>query len=310
MLGMHRVAIVTADEVHMVTADGELPFVISALENAGVRAATQQWQDASVVWSAYDLVVIKSPWDYTFFADKFQDWLTRTSAQVQVLNCAHTIGWNLDKRYLGQLAELGVPVVPTRYVSGVADVAAAFDELNDQVVVKPNVSAGARDTGRFDHGDPAAVELARRIIKAGKIAMIQPAIESVATVGEHALLYFDGEYSHAIVKGPILDLGGGLVSGSYRETITSHEPTADEYQVAEKVLRVLPQILLDRGCDCPTQTPLYARLDLVNSTEGPLLLEAELFEPSLFFEADHSALVRYTQAICTRLGDSASLNRR
>lgn len=297
-----RIAVVTADEKYMVTPDGELPYVIRALGDRGMIGVAEQWQDPTVDWASYDLVVLKSPWDYTLFANEFKTWLLSTSRLTSILNCAHVVAWNLNKSYLGQLAELGVPVVPTKYVSRSGELAAAFDEFDGQeIVVKPSVSAGARDTGRFAPNDPKARELAARILAGDKVVMIQPAIESVATQGEHALLYFNGEYSHAIVKGPILELGGGFVSGSYRETVTKYEPTAAERAVAEKVLSNLPQILQDGSCNCPDPTPLYARIDLVNSEDGPLLLEAELFEPSLFFEVDPPALVRYVEAITARL---------
>ena len=82
------------------------------------------------------------------------------------------------------------------------------------MVVKPTVSAGSKNTGLFRRGDPAARALADEILGLGKTVMVQPAIASVAAVGETAMLYFDGQFSHSVTKGPLLAEGGGLRSRS------------------------------------------------------------------------------------------------
>jgi hypothetical protein len=47
--------------------------------------------------------------------------------------------------------------------------------------------------------------------------------------------------------------------------------------------------------------PLYARLDLVETNEGPALLEAELFEPSYFVHTAPASEARFASAVLARL---------
>jgi len=163
-----------------------------------------------------------------------------------------------------------------------------------EFVVKPSVGAGSRDTQRHVRTQPdAALTQAQRLLSAGRSVLLQPYLESVDTDGETALMFFDGRFSHAIRKGPLLPRGStaspalGLFAP---EKITSRTPGADELQVAEQVLAALP-----------FEPPLYARVDLIRDSRGaPTLLEIELTEPSLFFAHANGAAERFAAAVVKR----------
>ena len=148
------------------------------------------WDDEAGDWSGYDLVLPRSTWDY---AERRDDFLAWAASVPRVLNPLEMLEWNTDKqRYLTDLAAAGVPVVPTTFVG-------PGDELrppDDAFVVKPAISAGGRSSARFDAQEaPAARALVARIHAENRTAMIQPYL------GEHderALVYLDGEYSHAV----------------------------------------------------------------------------------------------------------------
>jgi hypothetical protein len=209
----------------------------------------------------------------------------------------------MDKRYLTQLSAAGVRVVPTAYASDAAELLSALGSVaSAQVIVKPSISAGSRLTGRFTTGSAAAIELGERILAAGLIVMVQPFASSVDAVGEIGTVMFDGSISHSFRKGPLLDEEGALRGGAYCEEISSAEPSADERALVLEANAAVERIVRDRGWIRPDEHLLYARYDIVRLDDGaPALLEAELFEPSLFLMVDDAAPARFLEAVRARL---------
>ena len=195
-------------------------------------------------------------------------------------------------------------IVPTTVCDDEESVRAALDTVTGsaaEVVVKPTVSAGSKDTGRFAADDPQALALGEHVLTKGKQVMVQPCIPGVAEVGERSVVYFDGSLSHTLAKGPLLALGGGLIGGEYRETITATTVTYAEHELADTVARVVPSILRRNGCDCASAVPLYARDHIVMGDDGPLLLEAELFEPCFFLHTSPGSEHHFAAAVARRL---------
>jgi glutathione synthase/RimK-type ligase-like ATP-grasp enzyme len=144
----------------------------------------QVWWDDEVEWERYDLVVIRSPWDYIERLEEFRQWLDRMDRLGTLHNPAALVRWNLDKRYLLELGLRGVPIIPTRVATSETEVVDLLGSLPGEVVVKPSVSAGGRNTGRFAAGDQRAAALARQILAEGTEVMIQPSIGPVLAEGE------------------------------------------------------------------------------------------------------------------------------
>ncbi|WP_051653593.1 ATP-grasp domain-containing protein [Kitasatospora cheerisanensis] len=240
--------------------DVEMLPVLAAFARAGVSAEAVLWDDPSVDWSGYQLVLIRSVWDYILHRDAFLAWARRTAALTRLANPVPVLERNTDKTYLRELAEAGVPIVPTVWVAPGEELSGAdWPEL----VVKPTVSSGARDTVRTADRAEALAHVAA-LTAAGRTAMVQPYLPMVEDEGETSLLYLDGEFSHAVRRGPML--GGGFED-------VAREPDADQLALAERVLAAIPQ--------CAEL--LYARVDLVRLPDGsPVLIELELTEPRLF----------------------------
>jgi glutathione synthase/RimK-type ligase-like ATP-grasp enzyme len=258
-----------------------------ALAPLGVEAEPVIW-DAGVDWSRYDLVVIRSTWDYPERRDAFTAW---ADGLPRVLNPAGVIRWNTDKRYLRDLAAAGLPVVPTRWDPD--DVPADWPEY----VVKPAVSIGSGDTARWGPGEREQARAHLRSLRdAGRTAMVQPYLSAVDSVGETALVYCDGEFSHAGRKAQILTAGAGIqgpVRGdTTRGQVTSATATRAELDVARRALAAVPG-----GEDL-----LYARIDLIPGPDGePLIVELELTEPNLYLQLAPNAADRFAKAIAARL---------
>lgn len=268
--------IVATDAYAFEDPDHDTPLLLDALRERGVDADTVIWHADTRDLGRYDLLVIRSPWDYPERLAEFHAWLDRAEAATRVLNSPATVRWNLDKQYLRELEDAGIRIVPTTYCRSVAEVHDALHALgHERVVVKPTVSAGARDTGLFDAADPRVVALADRIVSGGGVAMIQPEIPELSAGFEKALYAINGRHTHSIAKGALLEVGGGLIGGVYVENPVLVETTDEEHAFAEAVLRAVQRVTGEA-------MPLYARVDTVDSAgSGVLLLEVELVEPAL-----------------------------
>jgi glutathione synthase/RimK-type ligase-like ATP-grasp enzyme len=242
------------------------------------------WDDPAVDWSLFDLVVVRSTWDYHGRRDAFLAW---ARSVPRIVNPLAVLAWNTDKRYLGELPG----AVHTDYLAP----GDAFAAPAGEYVVKPTVSAGSRDTARFAPGDDArGAALVGRIHAAGKTAMVQPYLHAVDGDGETALMFFEGEFSHAVRKGPILVPGADPHDDVFAaEDITPRDPADAERVLAE---RVVGHVRDRFGGDLA-----YTRVDLVPGPDGPQLLELELAEPSLFFAECEGAAERLAAALRARL---------
>jgi hypothetical protein len=270
--------------------DDDHDVLAAALARRGLAAEWAVWDDATVDWTDR-LVVIRSTWDYTDRRTEFLQWAASVPA---LLNPADVVAWNSDKVYLRDLAAAGVPTVATAWAAPGEPV-----ELPDapEVVVKPSVGAGSRGAGRFGAaaGDAARAH-ARTLQAAGRTVMVQPYLSAVDTAGETALIYLDGQFSHAVRKAPMLP--EGTVHGVHtyslyvEETITPRTPSADELAVGSSVMAFLRERF---GADL-----LYARVDLLPSPDGPKLVELEVTEPSLFLVEGPGSADRLADAIAAR----------
>lgn len=287
---MTDIAIATASELPVLDEDG--PLLLAALARHGLRGVPAIWDDPAVEWDAFAAVVVRSTWDYSLRRDAFVAWAREVEAVTTLLNPAAVIAWNTDKRYLGELAAAGIPVVPTAF-------AAPGDDVDlpaaGEVVIKPTVSAGARDTARYGpHETRRARAHVTTLHDAGRTAMVQPYVAAVDEAGETAVLFIGGTYSHAIRKGPLLSPGAGLVEGLFApEEISPRTPSGAELALAERVVAATP--------GGPGQL-LFARVDLLPGPGGaPLVIEYEVTEPSLFLEHGDGAAGRLAAGIAARV---------
>ena len=275
-----------------------MPPLLAAFSAAGADAEIVDWDNPKADWARFDAALLRSAWDYTERLSEFLAWTERVAALTTLLNPPPVVRWNADKHYLLELARSGLPVVASRFVEAGADPAAALEEFLTrhpcaELVVKPAVGAGSRDTRRHTRTTVAEV-LAHlsRLLDAGRSVLLQPYLEGVDTQGETAVIHIGGQFSHAVRKGPLLPLGAPPTGALFApEEITARAPDADELSVAQRVLAALPFGAL-----------LYARVDLIRDGAGaPCVLELELTEPSLFFGHAPGSAQRLVAATLARL---------
>jgi glutathione synthase/RimK-type ligase-like ATP-grasp enzyme len=287
-------AIAIASCARLPAGDAEDQLLVTALAELGLAGFVLPWSDPGVDWAAFDATVIRSTWDYPARPAQFLAW---AQAVPRLHNPVEVLRDNIDKRYLARLAAAAIPVVPTEFF-------APGDELRlpsgSEFVVKPSVGAGSIGAGRFpaDAHEPASRH-AQLLHASGRTVMVQPYLAEVDAAGETAVIFLDGRFSHAIRKSALLapETSHRIDSGQLylTETITASQPSADELEVAERVHALLTERLAG---DSPL---LYARIDLLPSPDGPLLLEAELIEPSLFLDHAPGAAGRLASAIAERM---------
>lgn len=274
-----HIALVTSRDLSGIDTDDEL------LAGALTRAEVVAWEDDTVTWADFDLVVVRSTWNYTEHLKDFLTWAERVAGQTRLVNPLDVIRWNTDKRYLAELAKAGIPVVPTTYVAPGEE--APAQALAGHVVVKPTVGAGSRGAALIRDDADAAAAHVRTLHADGSTAMIQPYQSQVDTRGETALVYLGGRFSHAARKSAILSRDIGWSTGLYAdEQIVAATASAAERELGDRLVGSLAR-LVPGGADIA-----YARVDLLPTNDGPVLLELELTEPSLFLTVDPGAAAR------------------
>lgn len=287
-----KIALVTARPARGL--DEDEPPLRLALQRAGCDVETAEWDDSRVEWASFDLALLRSAWDYAERVSEFLAWVQRASSVTRVLNPLSVVRWNTDKHYLSQLSKQGVATVPSTFIEPGEDAGLALEQFlrghaNQEMVVKPAVGAGSRDTMRHPRGEVGgAVAHAQRLLDANRSVLLQPYLDRVDEDGETALMYFEGRFSHAVRKGALLPPGGAATTALFAaETITPRTPGPDELRLAEQIMAAVP-----------FETPLYARIDLIRDANAlPCLLELELTEPSLFFGHAAGSAERFAAAI-------------
>lgn len=288
-----HIAIATCAELP--DGDPDDRYLVAALTRIGFDVSIVPW-DAPQTWATFDATVLRTTWDYTARRAEFLTW-ARTVPRL--FNPVAVVEANSDKRYLAGLARAGLPVVPTTFLEPGEPV-----ELpaTGEFVLKPSVGAGSRGAGRFDAAQSGALHGARKHAEAlhgaGRTVLVQPYQSGVDTAGESALVFIDGTFSHSIRKGPMLAPGTHHQLRDEKlfipENITPRQADPAEIELAGRVLAELT-----KGLAAPL---LYARIDLLPGTDGPVVVEAELTEPTLFFEHSAGAADRFAAALAGRLG--------
>lgn len=298
---MKTLALVTA--IAATGHDNDLPPLLDACVAAGLKPRIVAWDDATVSWGRFDAALLRSPWDYTERLPEFLAWCEHTSHATQLLNPLQVVRWNTDKHYLADLEAAGIPVVHTRFIEADAEPLPALQEFlssetTTELVVKPAVSAGSRETQRYTRDQEfAASSHIARLLDQNRSVMLQPYLRSVDSVGETALIYFNDQFSHAIRKGAQLRNDEATTETPYSSSsISAGEADPDQRELAERCLEAVQRLLR------PGQPLAYARVDLIRDDDGrPRLLELELTEPSLFFEHAPGSAARFAGTLLTRL---------
>ncbi len=296
---MPRIALATYATLPGLNDDDRL--LVSALGKQGIPAVPAVWDSPDVEWGDFQGVLVRSCWDYHRRLPEFLEWIARLERdRQQVLwNPPELLRWNSHKGYLRDLGARGVSIVPTRWVArgepcGLAEV--LRHEGWGEAVVKPAVSAsafGAWST-TLTGAAPNQPKL-DEMLRSGDV-LVQPLVPEVRDPGEWSLVFFEGRFSHAVLKRPAA--GDYRVQWEFGGSADASKPSRKLIADAERVLAAVPG------------DPLYARVDGVARDGRLALMELELIEPHLFFGWERRAATRLAKAIRRALAAGQSTRSR
>ncbi|MDD4003717.1 MAG: hypothetical protein PHW69_00750 [Elusimicrobiaceae bacterium] len=258
--------------------------IAGAFASAGMNVAIAIWDETD--WDPYPNILIRTTWDYTLKPDLFLSKIRAATRRGQaVIHPEHVIRWNIDKRYLVELARAGHKVVPTCVEENFrpGTLAKYFGQY-PALVLKPAIGAGGRDTFKMSaHDDPL-----KPAALFGGTVLIQPFIPEIETVGEHSFIFFNEEFSHAVLKKA--GTGEFRVQDDHGGTVEAYSPSGEEIRQARRLLQ-------SAGRDTT-----YARVDAVKWNGEFHLMELEIIEPELFFRFSNHAMNRFALAVRAKCG--------
>ena len=253
--------------------------LVAALRQAGHEARSVAWSEPGRNWGEFDVVVIRSCWDYHLHLEKFLAWIAAIECDgIAVINPPELMRWNSEKTYLKELEAAGVTIPGSIVVAehveenlGTICVARGWQ----MAVVKPIVSASAHRTERRSSG----------IVKGP--ALVQEYIAAIENEGEFSLTFIDHEYSHAVNKKPLAN--DFRVQEEHGGQIVAAEPPRGAQAFAENVLSKMP---------CRAT---YARVDIVSDRGQLRLMELEVIEPELYLHLAPGSARKLATAILKKL---------
>jgi hypothetical protein len=291
---MKKIAFVTYQKAPHLTPDDAL--AVAPLKELEIEVTPAIWNDPAVNWKRFDAVIVRSCWDYHRQPRQFRQWLDHLQTQqITLWNPAEIIRWNMDKKYLQELAAKGVAIPPTIWLEA-ESVADLFSLLNEtrfaQAVIKPTISATAHQTYRTVPATARADQAKLDAVLRRSGVMIQKFVDEITTTGEWSLIFFAGKFSHAVLKRA--PDGDFRVQADFGGTYHQHLPPPELIKQAEAILRLLEPPLL------------YARVDGVDRNGQLVLMELELIEPCLFLNIDAAAPRRFAEAIFQFMNSEAN----
>ncbi|MBL8194489.1 MAG: hypothetical protein JNM06_11905 [Blastocatellia bacterium] len=282
-----KIAFLSIEDLSGYVSDDNLAF--EPLQNLGYQVDIVPWQQTAVDWKKYAAVIIRTTWDYQNHLEAFLQVLKQIESQTLLANPFEIAKWNADKIYLNDLQEKGAKIVPTIWVNSgfsLSQLQQWFKQLeSDEIVIKPRVSATAQNTFWLKRSkeEQEDIENLNKIFE-NRPFMVQPFMKAIVDEGEYSLFYFNGEYSHAILKTPktqdfrVQEEHGGIIQAI--------KPTSDLLKAGEEVLKHI------------SRTLLYARVDFVRTENNEFaLMELELIEPSLYLRNCENAPHFFAKAI-------------
>jgi glutathione synthase/RimK-type ligase-like ATP-grasp enzyme len=262
-------------------------LVLEALSRKGIHAIKKDWADKDFDWSTTRYALFRTTWDYFHRFDEFDNWLSKVATQTRLINSIQLVKWNMDKHYLLDLADKGIPIVHSYFIEKGSEFTLRnlLDHTGwEDAVIKPAISGAARHTYRISNDNLHELEPVFRNVIKYESMLIQPFQKQITTKGEVSHIVIDGNYCHSVLKKA--KEGDYRVQDDWGGTVHSYKASKEEIEFAQNVVR---------ACD---EIPVYARVDVMWDNNNELALcELELVEPELWFRKNESAADALAKAI-------------
>lgn len=284
----NKIALLSTDNLENFFTYDKL--LIEPLKNIGWIAEEISWRNENVKWNEYAAVIVRSTWDYQNDSKKFLDVLEKIDNVSHLENNFELMKWNMNKNYLFDLEKKGVRIVETIWEKNFnTEMANHYFEIlkSNEIIIKPNISANADNTFRLTREklNEKLNELEK--IFADREFMVQPFMQNIVDEGEYSLFFFNGEFSHCVLKKP--KEKDFRVQEEHGGKFKSVVPSEQQKTIGKNIIDKLSTL------------PLYGRTDLVRTADNDFaLMELELIEPSLYFNMDSESPTRFTKAFAER----------
>ena len=278
--------------------------LLDALAERGCDPSIKIWNDPDVDWTDAGTVIVRSVSDYPLQRQAFLEW---TKKVPRILNHPDILEWNTHKTYLRSLEKRGLPTIPTAWLEPEQNLSKhqihTRFPASGEFIVKPAVSSGVRDIGRYTTLSTAqrqaAIAQVQQLLGAGRTVMLQRYLEEIDTHGEISLVFFNGLVSHAVEKRAVLHPATITESTMHEAVVTAEAADHIAWQWGEQIRRVLHAYVRERiGRD---EQFLFNRVDIVPDDEGSFrVMEVSLVDADLYLAATPEALGNFADAIAVR----------
>ena len=270
-----------------INVNNEDDQIINYLTEKGLNITKEIWNDEQVNWENYDVAILKSPWDYFDLIEDFYVWLKKIeSLNIKLLNPLEIVRWNADKHYLHDIEKAGLKVTPSKFITKGDEVNLQqyFEDFTtDQFIVKPAVSGGSKNTFKVTAANVDEINEKLKTLVQKEDFIAQPFLKEIEEEGELSFLFFNGKFSHALLKKAAK--GDFRVQATFGGTVHPQQPNDELVETAQKYV------------DKFAKRCLYARVDGAMVNYEFVLMELELIEPFLFLETNEKALENYHEAL-------------
>jgi glutathione synthase/RimK-type ligase-like ATP-grasp enzyme len=262
-------------------------LLADALNALGWECEKVNWANPAFDWSSCDVAIFRSTWDYFHRFDEFKSWLDKVEGKTKFINPIEQIKWNMDKHYLLELEQKGIPVVESLFIEtgNEKSLAQIHEETGwDKTVLKPCVSGGGRHTFLLDPSNYDEHEAIFEEVVSSESMILQPFQKNITKKGEVSLVVINGQFTHAVLKKA--KEGDYRVQDDFGGTVHEYQPSSEEIEFAENVTKACSPL------------PYYARIDVIwDNNDALVISEVELIEPELWFRNNNLAANKLAEAI-------------
>ncbi|WP_231491935.1 RimK family alpha-L-glutamate ligase [Pedobacter sp. Leaf170] len=269
------------------TVESEDEKLLLFLKGKGLNIEMVIWNDKNINWENYELAILKSPWDYFDLYEEFKTWLNLLEEKnIRLLNPIDVVRWNADKHYLREIESAGLNITPSIFITKGEEINLNifFEKfITDKLIVKPCISGGAKNTFKVTIDNVEEINQKLRLLIQKEDFIIQPFLPEILENGEWSFIFFNGVYSHTLVKKA--KPGDFRVQPAHGGSVHLQNPDKGLIEIAAEYVK-----LFAKNC-------LYARVDGTFVNNKFLLMELELIEPFLFLNTSTQNYEHYYNAL-------------
>jgi acyl transferase domain-containing protein/non-ribosomal peptide synthetase component F/thioesterase domain-containing protein/acyl carrier protein/NAD(P)-dependent dehydrogenase (short-subunit alcohol dehydrogenase family) len=269
---------------------------VDILRSWGHVVSVVAWNDPNIAWKDFNILIPRLTYHH-LNPTGFRCWLNLVDSlnHVVVLNPTDIHRWNLDKRYLQQLELIGIPIIPTVWLTRGVDSVSVLDRssllYHKALIVKPTISSVARGLNRIDGAHISELRESINRTLDWSDAMVQPFITSIQTCGEIRCIFLGHEFSYAIQKLPLPEDFRTNVSDNWKLLDRLEFPDYDNVITAAREALEAFLSLATSSSNPDSFRLLFAAVDMVlDADRRPLLMELEMTDPCLYLKSSHSNL--------------------